>query len=83
MLALDSKEIRSFKDAWNSKCDDAFTKLKEALVSAPVLRHTHFNRPFVIETDASEFALGAVLLQSEEANPNIFHPEANKMSLLR
>ena len=65
LLALDSKEIKKFQTAWTAQCDEAFSKLKEMMASAPVLRHVNFNLPFIVETDASDFAVGAVLLQPE------------------
>ena len=42
---------------------EAFEKLKDALCSAPVLKHPDFERPFFISTDASGFGLGAILFQ--------------------
>lgn len=46
------------------------------MVSAPVLKHVDFNLPFVVDSDASEFALGAVLLQPEQMYSNVLHPVA-------
>ena len=40
--------------------------LKEALCSAPVLGYAQYERPFVVETDASHLGLGAVLSQEQE-----------------
>ncbi|OQD73316.1 hypothetical protein PENANT_c212G08917, partial [Penicillium antarcticum] len=51
---------------WTVACEAAFAKLKEALSSRPVLRQPDRHRPFTIETDASEWALGYVLLQEDE-----------------
>ena len=76
LLALDSKSVISFKDAWDAKCDEAFAKLKLAMSSTPVLRHINFELPFFVETDASNYALGAVLLQPESLESSIFHPVA-------
>ena len=45
------------------ECKDAFAEVKQLLVSRVVLAHPDPNLPFVIQTDASETALGAVLTQ--------------------
>ena len=76
LLLLDSKKIKNFAEAWDENCDKAFVALKVAMTSTPVLRHVDFNLPFVLESDASDFALGAVLLQPETMNSNILHPVA-------
>ncbi|CAN6225874.1 unnamed protein product [Urochloa humidicola] len=48
---------------WTSATEQSFQALKEALTSAPVLSLPDFNKPFVVETDASEKGIGAVLQQ--------------------
>lgn len=48
---------------WTSVHDEAFTALKQALSSTPVLSLPDFTKTFVIETDASDRGVGAVLLQ--------------------
>ena len=48
---------------WESAQEEAFNKLKESLISAPVLHMPDFNRPFVLTTDASLVAVGAILEQ--------------------
>ena len=40
----------------------AFETLKCRLCSYPVLRLPNFSKPFVLETDCSDVAVGAVLL---------------------
>lgn len=48
---------------WTKNCETAFQLLKKALVSAPVLALPNFSKPFVVETDASDTGIGAVLQQ--------------------
>ena len=50
-------------DSWGPPQEEAFTKLKEALVTAPVLQAPDFSQPFKVTTDASDYAIGAVLSQ--------------------
>ena len=44
-------------------CDAAFKQTKRALAHAPVLRMLYFNANFIVETNASGGAVGAVLMQ--------------------
>jgi transposase InsO family protein len=48
---------------WTRKCHHAFNELKESLISSPVLACPDWSLPFVVQTDASEYGLGAVLTQ--------------------
>ncbi|XP_078429554.1 uncharacterized protein LOC144701690 [Wolffia australiana] len=48
---------------WTDEAEDSFRKLKQALSETPVRRLPNFSKPFSIETDASETAVGAVLLK--------------------
>ena len=41
----------------------AFESLKKAFTSAPILAHVDPEKPFIIEADASDFALGSILSQ--------------------
>lgn len=48
---------------WTDEADVAFKKLKECLVSAPVLSCPNFELPFQVHTDASNYGVGAMLTQ--------------------
>ena len=50
---------------WSSVAQTAFDTLKKAFSSEPLLVHPDQHLPFVVQTDASNVALGAVLLQRE------------------
>ena len=49
---------------WSDVQEQSFNQLKAALASAPVLRLPDFERQFIVTTDASDVALGAVLEQN-------------------
>ncbi|GFU76711.1 transposon Tf2-8 polyprotein [Trichonephila clavipes] len=51
---------------WSEEEEKAFRTLKQCLVSPPILKQADFSKPFLIRTDASNYALGAVLLQGED-----------------
>lgn len=50
---------------WTQKCNNAFTYLKEAMTSPPVLAYPDLKKPFILTTDASGTALGYILGQRD------------------
>lgn len=54
------------KVKWTKECDYAFRKLKKMLCSHPILKSPDFEREFVLQTDASERGIGAVLSQLDD-----------------
>ena len=67
---------KGIKWTWTPSCQDAFDKLKEMFTTSPILTHFEDTRPTKLETDASDFALGAVLSQlceDEKWLPVAFH----------
>lgn len=48
---------------WNQEATTSFQKLKDAMVSASVLAFPDFSQIFIVETDACNSGVGAVLLQ--------------------
>ena len=47
---------------------DAFNTCKEILVNDPILQYPDFSKPFILTTDASDVALGAILSQGTLPN---------------
>ncbi|XP_061481311.1 long-chain fatty acid transport protein 6 isoform X1 [Rhineura floridana] len=68
------KKTMPMRVIWTDKCQSAFDALKTMLVNYPVLKAPDFSSPFVVQTDASNFGLGAALLQKDAAGD--LHPIA-------
>ena len=51
---------------WNAGCEEAFQRLKNALCSQPTLQMPDFRRGLIVQTDASDRGVGAVLSQMAE-----------------
>ena len=61
---------------FNSFCQDAFNSLKKAFTSIPILTHWIPNAQLIVETDASDYALAAILSivnKDNEVYPVVFH----------
>ncbi|GFW21079.1 hypothetical protein TNCV_2703191 [Trichonephila clavipes] len=56
---------KKFKWQWGFDQQNAFQTLKNSLTTPPVLKQADGTKPYIIRTDASNYALGAVLLQGE------------------
>jgi hypothetical protein len=61
---------------WEGACNEAFETLKGILVKAPVLKLLDFDRDFENHSNASDFAIGGVLVQ--KGRPMAF--ESKKLS---
>lgn len=53
---------------WDTFCDESFNTLKQALITPPLLIYPDFNTQFIVTSDASAFAIGAILSQGEIPN---------------
>lgn len=56
---------------WTKDLEEAFVKLKEILGKEPILKLPNVDREFIVQTDASNTAMGCVLVQEYEG---IRHP---------
>ena len=52
--------------SWNADQDAAFKRIKQVFSSQVILAHPDTSRPFVVETDASDYAVGGVLSQMDD-----------------
>lgn len=59
-----TKKTKTFN--WTKEADEAFEKLKISLTTAPVLITPSFEKPFVIQCDASKLGIGGVLAQEDD-----------------
>lgn len=48
---------------WTSQTEQAFMALKKALITVSILQNLDFNLPYVVQMNALEMGLGAVLSQ--------------------
>ncbi|XP_041929087.1 uncharacterized protein LOC121693610 [Alosa sapidissima] len=56
---------------WTRECDAAFRRLQRALYEAPVLAFPDPRLPFILDTDASDVGVGAVLSQAGEQGEQV------------
>ncbi|QRW07203.1 Retrotransposable element Tf2 protein [Ceratobasidium sp. AG-Ba] len=62
------------KFEWTQECQQAFEEIKKRVSQDPVLIHPNPDKPFILETDASGIAIGAIL--SQRGEDGYLHPVA-------
>lgn len=61
-LTSNKKGAPSF--SWTDEASSSFNKLKQSLISCPVLSCPNYQLPFEVHTDASNYGIGAMLCQN-------------------
>ena len=61
-----ARDKKSFE--WTPECEVAYEKLRESLISAPVMAYPREKGQYILDTDASAFAIGAVLSQLQKVD---------------
>ena len=62
-LPLNKLLCKGRKWEWGDEQEASFVGLKEALTKVPVLARPDFSKPFIIQCDASNYGLGALISQ--------------------
>ena len=60
-ISLPNEDVHEF--CWSKECSISFQELRSQLVAAPILAFPDFSKPFLLDTDACETGIGAVLSQ--------------------
>ena len=66
--------------AWSLREGEAFNQLKTVLQNAPVLQLADQSRPYIVTTDASDYAMGVVLSQVWDDGEHPVAFESRKMN---
>ena len=74
LLGCGNSKLKNHLVSLTAAAEEAFHTLKKKCATAPVLAFTDLEKPFLLETDASKYGLGAVLQQVQEDGR--YHPVA-------
>ena len=70
-----TRKTKPNRVAWTPECAVAFDQLKNSLCASLVLKSPDWDRPFIVQTDASNRGVGAVLSQSDADGCGILQQE--------
>ena len=73
-----TKKGRTF--CWTPECQEAFERLKSALTSAPALAMPDKESVFVLDTDAAQTSIGAVVSQRQQGVERVVAYASRKLS---
>ena len=56
---------------WTEECEESFEKLRQTLITAPILRSPDWTKPSHVHIDASNYAIGCILAQPYKGNMDL------------
>ena len=65
------QKLKTKQLKWDANCQQSFELLKEKLTTAPILNFADFSKDFIVEIDASNLGLGAILSQKVDGKMNV------------
>ena len=65
---------------WTPEAQQAFDQLKDCLTSSPILAFPSMKEPFILYTDASQYAMGAVLAQVQNDHERVICYASNALN---
>ena len=65
LTELTKKGQRNNEVKWEEAQEKAFEQLRKALINQRILKMADLSKPFILQVDASDLGLGAVLLQED------------------
>lgn len=68
------------KFQWTKEAQDAFEILRNRLISAPILSLPDISKPFILDTDASNWSIGAVLSQEIDGKERVIAYASSTLS---
>ena len=65
---------------WTAECNEAFEFLKQCLINAPILAYPKMEGTFILDTDASNAGIGAVLSQIQDGTEKVIAYASRSLS---
>ena len=77
---LHSASQKGERFRWTAECEEAFRNIKRKLMNAPILAFPQLDVTFILDTDASDSGLGAVLSQVQDGKERVLAYAARALS---
>ena len=77
---LHSASQKGERFRWTAECEEAFLNIKRKLMNAPILVFPRLDVPFILDTDACDSGLGAVLSQVQDGKERVIAYAARALS---